>query len=80
MNLQEAKSLLAQSVVCELDMLQMGHIQCADQLLKYRDAAELRAYIVECLLDDYPTENKTIVEYLFEQVKELCLMITQNNC
>lgn len=78
--MQEAKSLMAQSVVCELNLLQMGHIECADIMLKYRDSAELRAYIVECLLSDYPAQNKELVEYLFEQIKELVLMINQNKC
>lgn len=71
---------MAQSVVCEIDLLMMGNVQCADKMLKYRDAAELRAYIIECLLDDYPATNKELVEYLFEAVKELLLLITQNKC
>jgi|LSQX01.2.fsa_nt_gb hypothetical protein len=80
MNLNEAKSMLAQSVTCEIDMLQMGNLDCADIMLNYRHSAQLRLYIVECLLGDYPDTNKEIVEYLFEQVKELIIMIIQNNC
>jgi hypothetical protein len=80
MNLNDAKSMLAQSVICELDMLQSGNLKCADMMLNFRHSAQLRLYIIECLIDDYPTTNKAIVEYLFEQVKELVIMITQNNC
>ena len=80
MNLSEAKSMLAQSILCEIDLLQMGQMDCANQMLQYRQAAHLRIYIVECLLDDYPAQNKALVEYLYEQVKELSLMITRNNC
>ena len=80
MNLSDAKSLIAQSVTCELDMLQTGNLKCADTMLNLRHAAQLRLYIIECLIDDYPTTNKLVVEYLFEQVKELTIMITQNNC
>ncbi len=80
MNLSDAKSMLAQSVTCELDMLQSGNLDCADMMLNYRHSAQLRLYIIECLINDYPASNKAIVEYLFEQVKELVIMITQNNC
>lgn len=80
MNLSNAKSMLAQSVTCELDMLQSGNLDCADMMLNFRHSAQLRLYIIECLINDYPTSNKAIVEYLFEQVKELVIMITQNNC
>lgn len=80
MNLSSAKSLLAQSVICELDLLESGNLTCADLMLNYRHSAQLRTYIIECLLNDYPTTNKAVVDYLFEQVKELVLMITQNNC
>lgn len=80
MNLNEAKSMVAQSVVCELDMLQMGEMDCATKMLNYRHSAQLRLYIIECLIDDYPAQNKAVVEYLFEQVKELILMITLNKC
>lgn len=80
MNLQEAKSLLAQSVMCELDLLQRGELACADIMLGYRHAAQLRVFMIECMLEDYPAKSKLVVEYLFEQVKELTLMITRNNC
>lgn len=72
--------MVAQSVVCELDMLQMGEMDCATKMLNYRHSAQLRLYIIECLIDDYPAQNKAVVEYLFEQVKELILMITLNKC
>ena len=80
MNLSEAKSQLVQSISCELDMLEMGNLDCANKMLQYRQAAHIRIYIIDCLLDDYPDQNKTLIEYLFEQVKEIVLMITQNNC
>lgn len=79
MNLSEAKSLAVQTITCELDMLQMGDFECADMMLKYRKAAMLRIFIIECLNDDYAT-NMTVINYLFEQVKELLIMITENQC
>lgn len=79
MTLNEANSLIVQSTTCELDMLEMGDIKCANVALNYRHSAQLRTYIIDCLNDDYTT-NKAVINYLFEQVKELLLMITQNEC
>jgi len=70
---------MAKSVLCELDMLQMGNLDCANKMLNYRHSAQLRIYIIDCLMSDYTT-NKTVIDYLFEQVKELVLMITNNDC
>ena len=80
MSLKEAKSLVAQSVMCELDMLESGDLKCANMMLHLRRSAEIRLYIIGCLISDYPTTNKSLVEFLFEQVKELRIMIIQNNC
>lgn len=80
MNLAEAQSLIAQSTVCEINLLKLGKIDCANQMLRYRHSAQLRAYIVECLLADYPGQNKELVEYLFEEIKQLVIMITLNDC
>lgn len=79
MTLNEANSLIVQSTTCELDMLEMGDVKCANVALNYRHSAILRTYMIECMNDDYAT-NKTVINYLFEQVKELILMITQNEC
>jgi len=79
MTLSQAKSLVVQSVICEIDLLEMGNIDCANKILNYRRAAMLRLYMVECLNEDYTT-NKAVINYLFEQSKELLLMITQNEC
>ena len=72
--------MIAQSILCELDMIQMGNLDCANIMLNYRHSAQLRLYIIECLLCEYPEVNKNIVEFLFEQAKELIVMIIQNNC
>jgi hypothetical protein len=80
MNLSEVKSLLVNTIYCEIDALQKGNIGCANITLQYRQAIHLRMYIIDCLLDTYPTENKALVEYLFEQCKELIQMMTLNKC
>lgn len=79
MTLNEANSLIVQSTTCELDMIEMGNIACANVVLNYRHSAQLRTYIIDCLNEDYTT-NKAVINYLFEQSKELILMITQNEC
>ena len=80
MNLNEAKSMLAQSIMCELNYIQLGNIDCANKMLQYRQASHIRIYMIECMLSDYPDQNKTLVEYLMEQLKELIQMISINNC
>ena len=80
MSLSSLKSMLAQSIVCELDMIQKGNMDCANKMLQYRQAAHIRIYMIECMLDNYPSENKTLVEYLMEQLKEIIQMITINEC
>jgi hypothetical protein len=80
MNLSEVKSLLVNTIYCEIDFLQKANFDCANQMLQYRQAIHLRMYIIDCLLDTYPAENKALVEYLFEQCKELIQMMTLNKC
>jgi hypothetical protein len=78
-NLDDYKSELVQSVDCEIEMLQQGDLKCANKMLKYRYEAMLRVFIIECLLDqdDY---DQSLVNYLYEVVKELTRLIVINKC
>ncbi len=80
MSLTEIKALLVDSTYCELNLLQLGHIDCANVMLKYSQAVHWRLYIIDCLLDTYPAQNKALIEKLMEDCKELILMITLNKC
>lgn len=80
MNLDNLKSMLAQSISCEIDMLMKGNISCANKMLQYRQAAHMRIYMIECLLSTYPAQNKTLVEYMMEQLKSIIQMISINEC
>lgn len=80
MNLSEAKSMLVQTVNCEIDLLQRGEIDCANRMLAVREAAALRVYMIECMTIDDPTTYRQVINYLFEQVKEMVYYITQSNC
>ena len=80
MSSEEIKSMLADSIYCELNLLQLGRIDCANVMLKYRQAIHWRLYIIDCLLDTYPDQNKTLIEKLMEDCKELILTITLNKC
>jgi len=80
MSSNELKSLLANTIYCEIDYLQKANMDCANKMLQYRQAIHLRMYIIDCLLDTYPAQNKALVEYLFEQCKELIQSMTLNQC
>jgi hypothetical protein len=80
MSSEEIKSLLADSIYCELNLLQLGKIECANIMLRYRQAIHWRLYIIDCLVGTYPAENKLLIEKLMEDCKELILMITLNKC
>lgn len=80
MSLDNMKSMLAQSIMCELDMLQKGNLECANKMLQYRQAAHMRIYMIECILATYPAQNKTLVEYMMEQLKSIIQSITINEC
>jgi len=82
MNITETKSALVQTVLCEVDMLKRGNLKCANKMLGFRNAAQLRIFMIEAMQSE---ENgavvyKEVIDYLFEQVKELTRFITQTNC
>ena len=77
--IDDYKSELVQTTTCEIELLKRGQFKCANEILKYRREATLRAYIIDCLIedDDYDEE---IVNYIMEQVKESARMIVRNKC
>jgi len=79
MSLANYKSELVQSVDCEIKMLKKGNLKCANQMMGLRHQAQLRVFIVECLLQETPV-RQDMVNYLYEQIKELTRMITINKC
>jgi hypothetical protein len=79
MSLASLKSELVQSTLCEIDMLKKANLRCANKLLNFRHGAYIRIHMIECLEPDYD-ENKDIIDYLYEQVKELIRLIIQSNC
>jgi hypothetical protein len=80
--LSDYKIELAQTVLCEIGLLKRGNIHCANKLLTFRHDAAIRIYMIDCMLaeDDGYENYKEIIDYLYEQVKELTRMITINNC
>lgn len=79
MNLSNYKSMLVQNVACELNMLQKGQFECANKMLNFRHGAYIRVYMIECYEDEYAT-YKEVIDYLYEQVKEITTFISQSNC
>lgn len=79
MSLANYKSELAQATLCEIALLKKANFKCANKMLNFLYGAYLRIYIIECLNSDYDT-NKEVIEYLYEQVKELIRFVVQSNC
>ena len=73
-SLSELKTLMVKSTMCEIDMVERGHIACADQMLMIRHTAYIRMFIMGCLESQYAT-YKDIVDYCFEEVKEMIILL-----
>lgn len=78
MSIVEIKSRLVQNVVCEIELLKMGKIDCADSMLTERIAAMDRLWALECLMDTGDSTYDEVVSYLYEQLKELAAKLTIN--
>lgn len=65
---------LVQHAVCEIRELEKGNMSKAGKMLSRRRAAYNRLYIAKCYRDTY-SENKSLVDYLLEQCKEIVLFI-----
>lgn len=76
------KSELVHTVTCELDILQRGELICANKMLNFRHGAQIRVYMIECMLaeDDGYNTYKQVVNFLYEQVKEITRYISQSVC
>lgn len=79
MTLQDYKSELVQTTTCEINMIKKGNLSCADKVLKVRRGAMIRVFIIECLEADNSTDT-SLINYLYEQVKEMTRFITTDNC
>jgi hypothetical protein len=78
-SLTSYKSEIVQTVTCEIDMLKKGNLKCANQILKFRNEAMLRVFIIECLLDEDPVPQD-MVNFLFEEIKEITRFLIKNKC
>lgn len=79
MTLTDYKSELVQTTNCEITMLKRGNMDCANKILTVRRGATIRVFIIECLLAQESTDQ-AMINYLYEQVKEMTRFITSDNC
>ena len=79
MSLSNYKSELAQNVTCEIGKLQKGELECPNKMVYLRHGAYIRVYMIECLNTDYATYHE-VIDYLYEQVKEITRFLTITNC
>ena len=80
--LKDIKTLLAKSVLCEINAIKKGDLRCANKMLKDRHAEYIRLHMVECMLDQENgyEKNKNIVDALYEQIKEITQYIILKEC
>jgi hypothetical protein len=78
-SLTNYKSEIVQTVNCELDMLKKGNRKCANMVLKFRNEAMLRLFIMECLMQEDPVPQD-MVNFLFEEIKEITRFLIKNKC
>jgi hypothetical protein len=79
MTLTDYKSELVQTVSCEITALKRGNLECANKSMSVRHGAQIRVFIIECL-QAQTVPDQTMINYLYEQVKEMTRYLTTNNC
>lgn len=79
MTLTDYKSELVQTTNCEITMLKRGNMDCANKMLKVRRGATIRVFMIECLQEE-DVPDTDMINYLYEQVKEMTRFITADNC
>ena len=67
------KIRLVQNVICEINCLKQGDIECADKMLRVREEAYDRIWAMECLIAENDSSLQEIIDYMYEQIKEITL-------
>jgi len=75
----DEKIRLVKNVICEINCLKEGNIKCADQMLQFREEAYNRIWAMECLIAEDDSTLQPIIEYMYEQIKELTLKLIIKN-
>ena len=58
-------------MVCEIQMIRKGEIECANKMLTQRIEAMDRIWAMECLIAKDDSEYDEIISYIYEQIKEI---------
>jgi len=69
--ISDIKTKMVDHMVCEITQLKRGEISCANQMLIERIEEMDRIYAMECLIATGDSTYDTLIEYIYEQVKEM---------
>jgi len=64
------------NMVCEINTLKKGEVSCANKILFQRIEAMDRLDAMQCLIEANDSSYDDIIDYLFQQVKEMALKLT----
>lgn len=70
------KSRVVQSVLCEIDQLRLGNLDCANNLLQERIEVMDRMWAFQCIKAENDDSYDSLLFYLDQQIKELTLALT----
>lgn len=74
--LNRIKTTLVQHAACEVDKLSIGDMACADDMLWERIETDNRIFAIECLIAKDDAQYQSLIEFLYEQLKELNVKLT----
>ncbi len=62
---------LVDHMVCEIHTIKKGEVLCADRMLTERMEAMNRLSAMQCLISANDSEYAELIEYIFQQTKEI---------
>lgn len=70
---------LIDHMVCEVRTIKKGEIACANQMLIERMEAMNRLNAMQCLIAEDDSEYTELIEYIFQQTKEMVTKLQITN-
>ena len=74
--IRDIQVTMVQHANCELDKLAIGELRCANDMLWERIETENRVYALRKLIAKGDAQYATLIDFLYEQIKELNVKLT----
>ena len=69
--INDIKIKMVDHAICEINQLKKGEISCANKMLTERIEETNRIYAMECLIATNDSDYDSLIEFLYEQIKEM---------